>query len=106
MLGKDSSRWAASWVTNFGPVNLQAYVTRGRCSAQLRRTETRGWLRVTAPIYQDKARRLSLADPAQVLKSFWTCGLRGVSSAMDARNVPCGSCMFEWIGSARTQGGS
>ncbi|TXM90069.1 transporter [Methylobacterium sp. WL103] len=39
---------------NFGPVNLQAYVTRDVIQRNYAGLETRGWLRVTVPIYQDK----------------------------------------------------
>jgi hypothetical protein len=39
---------------NFGPVNLQAYVTRDVVQRNYAGLETRGWLRVTVPIYQDK----------------------------------------------------
>ena len=38
---------------NFGPVNLQAYVTRDVVQRNYGGLETRGWLRVTVPICQD-----------------------------------------------------
>lgn len=40
---------------NFGPVNLQAYVTRDVFERDYGGYETRGWLRAIVPIYQDKA---------------------------------------------------
>ncbi|MDP4025818.1 transporter [Methylobacterium sp. NEAU 140] len=40
---------------NFGPVNLQAYVTRDVIQRNYGGTETRGWLRAIVPIFQDKA---------------------------------------------------
>ena len=39
---------------NFGPVNLQAYLTRDVVERNYRGRETRGWLRVIVPLYQDK----------------------------------------------------
>ncbi len=39
---------------NFGPVNLQAYVTRDVFERDYGGYETRGWLRAIVPIYQDK----------------------------------------------------
>jgi hypothetical protein len=39
---------------NFGPVNLQAYLTRDVVQRNYRGRETRGWLRVIVPLYQDK----------------------------------------------------
>lgn len=39
---------------NFGSVNLQAYVTRDIVQHNYAGFETRGWLRATVPIYQDK----------------------------------------------------
>ena len=38
---------------NFGPVNLQAYVTRDVVQRNYAGLETRGWLRVTVPIHPD-----------------------------------------------------
>lgn len=37
---------------NFGPVNLQAYLTRDVAQRNYRGRETRGWLRVIVPLYQ------------------------------------------------------
>ena len=39
---------------NFGPVNLQAYVTRDVIERNYGGYETRGWLRAIVPLYQDK----------------------------------------------------
>jgi hypothetical protein len=39
---------------NFGPVNLQAYVTRDVVERNYGGNETRGWLRAIVPLYQDK----------------------------------------------------
>ena len=39
---------------NFGPVNLQAYLTRDVVERNYGGLETRGWLRAVVPIYQDK----------------------------------------------------
>ncbi|WP_232629050.1 transporter [Methylobacterium sp. Leaf118] len=40
---------------NFGPVNLQAYVTRDVVERNYGGRETRGWLRAIVPLYQNKA---------------------------------------------------
>ncbi|KQT45421.1 CoxB-like protein [Methylobacterium sp. Leaf456] len=40
---------------NFGPVNLQAYVTRDVVERNYGGHETRGWLRAIVPLYQDKS---------------------------------------------------
>ena len=39
---------------NFGPVNLQAYLTRDVVERNYGGRETRGWLRAIVPLYQDK----------------------------------------------------
>jgi hypothetical protein len=39
---------------NFGPVNLQAYVTRDVIERSYGGYETRGWLRAIVPLYEDK----------------------------------------------------
>ncbi|WP_457107060.1 transporter [Methylobacterium sp. P5_C11] len=39
---------------NFGPVNLQAYVTRDVVERNYGGREVRGWLRAIVPLYQDK----------------------------------------------------
>ena len=52
---------------NFGPVNLQAYVTRDVVQRNYAGLETRGWLRVTVPIYQDKG---NTPEPSPILRSF------------------------------------
>ncbi len=39
---------------NFGPVNLQAYVTRDVVERAYGGRETRGWLRAIVPLYQDR----------------------------------------------------
>lgn len=39
---------------NFGPVNVQAYVTRDVVERNYGGAETRGWLRTIVPLYQDK----------------------------------------------------
>lgn len=40
---------------NFGPVNVQAYLTRDVIQREYGGYETRGWLRVIVPIWQDKS---------------------------------------------------
>ncbi|MGU3664605.1 transporter [Methylobacterium sp. A49B] len=40
---------------NFGPVNLQAYLTHDVIERNYRGREVRGWLRAIVPLYQDKA---------------------------------------------------
>ena len=52
---------------NFGPVNLQAYVTRDVVQRNYAGLETRGWLRVTVPIYQDKD---EMSPPSPILRKF------------------------------------
>ena len=52
---------------NFGPVNLQAYVTRDVIQRNYAGLETRGWLRVTVPIYQDKG---ETPEPSSILRKF------------------------------------
>ncbi|SFM63256.1 transporter, partial [Methylobacterium pseudosasicola] len=52
---------------NFGPVNLQAYVTRDVVQRNYAGLETRGWLRVTVPIYQDKD---EAPQPSPILRKF------------------------------------
>lgn len=52
---------------NFGPVNLQAYVTRDVVQRHYAGLETRGWLRATVPIYQDKG---ETAEPSPLLRKF------------------------------------
>ncbi len=39
---------------NFGPVNLQAYVTRDMIDRNYGGRDTRAWLRAVVPLYQDK----------------------------------------------------
>lgn len=53
---------------NFGPVNLQAYVTREVVERNYRGLETRGWLRATVPIYQENAEAAPAAPPAMIRK--------------------------------------
>lgn len=52
---------------NFGPVNLQAYVTRDVVQRNYAGLETRGWLRVTVPIYQDKD---EAPQPSPIIRKF------------------------------------
>ena len=52
---------------NFGPVNLQAYVTRDVVQRNYAGLETRGWLRVTVPIYQDKG---DTPEPSPITPKF------------------------------------
>jgi hypothetical protein len=52
---------------NFGPVNLQAYVTRDVVQRNYAGFETRGWLRATVPIYQDKNEP---AETRPILRKF------------------------------------
>ena len=52
---------------NFGPVNLQAYVTRDVVQRNYAGVETRGWLRVTVPIYQDKG---EAPRPGPIIRKF------------------------------------
>jgi hypothetical protein len=52
---------------NFGPVNLQAYVTRDVVQRNYAGLETRGWLRVTVPIYQDKS---ETPEPRPIVRKF------------------------------------
>ena len=52
---------------NFGPVNLQAYVTRDVVQRNYAGLETRGWLRVTVPIYQDKG---DTPEPSPIIRKF------------------------------------
>lgn len=52
---------------NFGPVNLQAYVTRDVVQRNYAGLETRGWLRATVPIYQDKG---EMPEPSPILRKF------------------------------------
>ena len=52
---------------NFGPVNLQAYVTRDVVQRNYSGLETRGWLRATVPIYQDKG---ETSKPSPILRKF------------------------------------
>ena len=52
---------------NFGPVNLQAYVTRDVVQRNYSGLETRGWLRATVPIYQDKG---EISKPSPILRKF------------------------------------
>jgi hypothetical protein len=52
---------------NFGPVNLQAYVTRDVVQRNYAGLETRGWLRATVPIYQDKG---ETPEPRTILRKF------------------------------------
>ncbi|KNY22855.1 transporter [Methylobacterium sp. ARG-1] len=52
---------------NFGPVNLQAYVTRDVVQRNYAGLETRGWLRATVPIYQDKG---GPPEPSPILRKF------------------------------------
>lgn len=40
--------------SNFGPVNLQAYLTRDVVQRNYGGRETRGWLRAIVPLYQDR----------------------------------------------------
>ena len=55
---------------NFGPVNLQAYVTRDVVEHQYGGRETRGWLRVIVPIYKETtnaaAPTLPVAGPGRI----------------------------------------
>jgi hypothetical protein len=52
---------------NFGPVNLQAYVTRDVVQRNYAGLETRVWLRATVPIYQDKS---ETPQPTPVMRKF------------------------------------
>ncbi|WP_246693001.1 transporter [Methylobacterium sp. WL64] len=52
---------------NFGPVNLQAYVTRDVVQRNYAGLEMRGWLRATVPIYQDKG---ETPEPSPVIRKF------------------------------------
>jgi hypothetical protein len=52
---------------NFGPVNLQAYVTRDVVQRNYAGLETRGWLRVTVPIYQEKG---ETPEPSPIIRKF------------------------------------
>jgi hypothetical protein len=52
---------------NFGPVNLQAYVTRDVVQRNYAGLETRGWLRATVPIYQDKGKQ---PEPSPIIRKF------------------------------------
>ena len=52
---------------NFGPLNLQAYVTRDVVQRNYAGLETRGWLRATVPIYQDKG---ETPEPSPVIRKF------------------------------------
>ncbi|KQP07254.1 CoxB-like protein [Methylobacterium sp. Leaf99] len=52
---------------NFGPVNLQAYVTRDVVQRNYAGLETRGWLRATVPLYQDKG---ETPAPSALMRKF------------------------------------
>jgi len=52
---------------NFGPLNLQAYVTRDVVQRNYAGLETRGWLRATVPIYQDQGEP---PEPSPILRKF------------------------------------
>lgn len=52
---------------NFGPVNLQAYVTRDVVQRNYAGLETRGWLRVTVPIYRDEGEP---PQPSPAMRKF------------------------------------
>ena len=54
---------------NFGPVNLQAYVTHDVVERNYGGLETRGWVRVTVPIYQDTGEPAS-AGPPTIIRKF------------------------------------
>lgn len=57
---------------NFGPVNLQAYVTRDVAERNYGGRETRGWLRVIVPIYKEStnaaAPSIPLTGPARIAR--------------------------------------
>ncbi|GJD76077.1 hypothetical protein CFIICLFH_4327 [Methylobacterium goesingense] len=57
---------------NFGPVNLQAYVTRDIAERNYGGRETRGWLRVIVPIYKEgtsaAAPTLPVAGPGRIAR--------------------------------------
>ncbi|MCJ2033874.1 transporter [Methylobacterium sp. J-068] len=57
---------------NFGPVNLQAYVTRDVAERNYGGRETRGWLRVIVPLYKESrnaaAPSVPVAGPARIAR--------------------------------------
>ncbi|KQO71500.1 hypothetical protein ASF20_17415 [Methylobacterium sp. Leaf88] len=48
---------------NFGPVNLQAYVTQDVVERNYGGRETRGWLRVIVPIYKESTNAAAPSVP-------------------------------------------
>ncbi|WP_018043245.1 transporter [Methylobacterium sp. 88A] len=56
---------------NFGPVNVQAYVTRDVAERNYGGRETRGWLRLIVPIYKE-----SINSAAPLIPLSWRQSLR------------------------------
>lgn len=53
---------------NFGPVTLQAYLTRDVVQQNYGGRETRGWLRVTVPIHPEDSETASAGRPGPIRK--------------------------------------